>query len=91
MMHGNRNRKVKQEDLAVVQESLREREVLPVLERNRRRLVELREFVRQLEATGVGKTDLDRRRLRYGECTQAPDESDWDYYCRLRTWLDHGL
>lgn len=89
MFNQKPNRQTKLGDLADVRRSLQEFEHMSQAERNRRRLQELLAFVRQLDATEVGKSDLDRRRLRYGDCRQQPDESDRDFCGRLRTWLDH--
>lgn len=88
MIHYKPNGKTKLSDLDDVRRSLLDFEQMSQSERNRRRLAELLAFVRQLEATEVGKTDLDRRRLRYGDCRQETGESDRDFYGRLRTWLD---
>ena len=88
MIHHKQNGASKLSDLADVRRSLNDFEQLSQSERNRRRLVELLAFIRQLEATEVGKCDIDRRRRRFGECRQQTDESDRDYYGRLRTWLD---
>jgi len=90
MTQPNPSRTTKLNDLAQIQQLLRDREEMPQLERGRRRLAELREFVRQLKATEIGQADLARRQARFGDCTQEPGESDGDYYGRLRTWLDHG-
>jgi len=90
MPHHKPNHKTKLSDLADVRRSLLDFEQMPQSDRSRQRLVELRAFVRQLEATEIGKKDLERRRNRYGDCTQEPDESDSSFYGRLRTWLDHG-
>lgn len=90
MTQPNPSRSTKLHDLAQIQQLLRDREEMPQLERGRRRLLELREFVRQLQATEIGQADLARRRAQFGDCTQLPDETDADFYGRLRTWLDHG-
>lgn len=89
-MHPNPTRKTKLTDLAAVQESLRDRERMSLAELNGRRLIELRQFVRQLAESNVGRTDLELRRTRYGDCVQELTESDSDYYGRLRTWLDRN-
>ncbi|MBL9084621.1 MAG: hypothetical protein JNK76_22650 [Planctomycetales bacterium] len=91
MTHTVPTRQNKQDDLASMQRLLDERESLPKPERMRRRLAELQSFVELLGATDVGQAELAQRRERYGECTQGPRETDGDFYCRLRTWLDGGL
>ncbi|MGC3968486.1 MAG: hypothetical protein QM775_14245 [Pirellulales bacterium] len=66
-------------------------EQLPAAERNRRKLAELRSFIRLLTATDSGLLEMEQRRRQFGECEQAADESDWNFYGRLRVWLDRSL
>lgn len=91
MSHVNPSRTTKLDDLASVQRTMRDWDLLAPSERNRQRLIELRKFVDLLEATEVGKRDLEQRRKRYGECVQEPDESASAYYGRLRVWLDRPI
>lgn len=91
MAHMNPTRKTKLEDLEVLRRVAQERERLTPAERARRKLAELRDFIRLLEAADSGRIELDRRRARFGACVQAPNEDDCEYYGRLREWLDRSL
>lgn len=91
VMRMNPTRKTKLDDLAAVQGLRRRRQDLTPNVQVRERLFELQEFIRQLSQTVQGQADLRQRSARYGACDILPDESELNFYGRLRRWMDHEL
>ncbi len=87
----NPTRKTKLDDLAAVQGLRQRRQYLTPNVQVRERLFELQEFIRQLSQTVQGQADLRQRSVRYGACEILPDESELNFYGRLRRWMDHDL
>ncbi len=87
----NPTRKTKLEDLDLVQRTLVRSQTLGSSAKVHEKLFELQGFIRQLLRTAHGKAELDRRCRQFGDYAQKPDESEQDYYGRLRRWLDLDL
>lgn len=84
----NPNRKSKDQDLQEALQSRVRHESLSSDEQIKEKLIYLQTFIRQLEQTNEGQSDLRRRSQLFGDCTAAAGESESHFYGRLRCWLD---
>ncbi|MBA4017529.1 MAG: hypothetical protein C0483_10190 [Pirellula sp.] len=87
----NPTRRTKLDDLAAIQGLQRRWQDLAPGAQVCERLFELQEFIRQLSQTVQGQADLKLRSARYGACDIMPNESEQNFYGRLRRWMDHEL
>jgi hypothetical protein len=87
----NPTRKIKVDDIEAVLQARTRHEQLPVDEQIKEKLEDLQKFIGYLSQTAHGKTDLDLRVDLLGACQRTPNESDREFYGRLRRWLDRDL
>jgi hypothetical protein len=87
----NTTKSLKAEGVEAVREARERHDSLSNDEKVEDNLTHLETYVRQLSSTAHGKAELDRRKVKFGPCTQLDGESRRDYFGRLRTWLDRDL
>jgi len=87
----NPSRKSKREDLEVILQYRSSQQNLLVEERMEEKLTQLQAFVGQLTATPHGRTELENRTKRFGDCQRIEGETSGQFYSRLRQWLDRDV
>ena len=87
----NINRKAFREGQEIFLQLQGKQRALSVEELKEDKLGHLLAFVRQLERTPPGLSELQRRTALFGECRRIEAETSGQFHGRLRHWLDREM